>query len=81
MVRSDIQWMILMLAVVGTQYQFYHHCKLTKSTKICQFRWFGSKPELLLINGLFLLIVIVSAINQQINQVLNSIFNPETHGC
>ena len=51
--RFDVQWMIWILALVGTQYQFYQRGELTISIKSWQFCWFGSKPELCLINALF----------------------------
>ena len=37
--------MNLILALVGTEYQFYHRGKLTKSTKVGQFCYFRSKPR------------------------------------
>ena len=79
--KFGVKWRNLILALVGTKYRFYHRGKLTNSTKICQFRWFRSKPELFLITGLFSFLTpinLVSAINQVINQVLNLIFNLET---
>ena len=33
-----VQVLNLILAFVGTKYQFYHRGKLTKSTKTCHFR-------------------------------------------
>ena len=50
--KFGVQWMKIILVLVGTQYRFYHRGNLTKSPKICQFCWFLSKPELCLITGL-----------------------------
>ena len=81
--------MNLILALVVTQYQFYHRGKLTTMieqryiNKDMLFSLISLMPDLCLIKGLFSFlkpINLVSAINQVINQVLNSIFNLETQG-